>query len=102
MLPSKALEPTRAPGQAQILARETRIAANDALYQVMRSLGGRAVTMLAECECGSSHCTETISLLLQDFERARRANGDCIVTPQHFTADDEIVDLTPAYWLVRS
>jgi hypothetical protein len=81
--------------------RQARRSANDGLYQVMRSLDERAVTMLADCECGSPHCADTISLPIRDFESARRVDGGAIVAPEHGHVDEEIVDLTPGYWIVR-
>ena len=93
--------------------REDRIAQNEAVFRLMNE---RTLEVLDEmgapdderrpldivCECGSAACTSTLSVTVDDYERARSDSRWFIVGRGHEIPDVEtVIDERDAYLLVE-
>ena len=91
-------------------SRDDRVASNEGL---LRDINDRIEELSQEsresdgmydflCECGRVNCTETVSLTIAEYERAREDETHFLVFPGHETDDiEDVVVQDERYSVVR-
>ena len=89
--------------------RKRRIAENEAIFrsvnEQIQGVGVTAATAEDEigivCECGTTSCTDRITVPRSDYERVRADSKLFILRPGHDDPESEtVVEKLPGYWIV--